>query len=124
MSSITENPAPSAEPTDQPAGAAHAPVITPGQAIDKCQTAYQRAYSAAAAKGEHISTCRRDASHAFALAMPSTGSLAEVQALIACVIRGMLLDVWICHQAKGLLSAARIAVSALKSDSAKKKIVG
>lgn len=121
MSSIIEEHAPSAEPANQtqPASA-----ITPDQAIHKCITAYQRAYSAAAAKGEHISQCRLDGGHAFALAMPSTGSLAEVQALIACVIRGMLLEVWICHQAKDILSAARIAVSALKSDSAKKKIVG
>ncbi len=121
MSSIVEEHVPAAELANQTQTAS---AITPDQAIDKCITAYQRAYSAAAAKGEHISRCRVAGDHAFALAMPSTGSLAEVQALIACVIRGMLLEVWICRQAKDILSAARIALAALKSDSAKKKIVG
>lgn len=129
MSLIAENPAPAAEPADQPATTAcatPAPVpagITPEQAIDKCLTAYQRAYTAAAAKGEHISRCDQAGGHAFRLAMPSAGSLAEIQAFIACIIRGMHQEIWICNQARDLLCAARIAISAYKCESAKKKNV-
>jgi hypothetical protein len=127
MSDIPEIPANPAiaavEPTAPAIAAApEAPVITPDEAVERCMTAYYRAYNASAAKKNHISQCEVDGHHAYCLAMPSTGTLAGVQAFIACVVRGIHMQIWIRHQARDLFCAARIAISAHRQDSVMKKI--
>jgi len=113
MSELVENPAASAIPASQETPApSDCPAITPDEAVQRCMIAYQRAYNAAAAKGKHVSECREAGGEAFRLAMPSTGTLSEVLAFIACIIRGIHLRIWICREERNFFYAAQIAISA------------
>ncbi len=69
------------------------PVSTAAAALQRCLNAYRREYKAIEAKGKSDYFCRQ-AGSAYRLAMPSTETLADIQALIARVAQGINFQVY------------------------------
>jgi hypothetical protein len=109
-----ENPAVPSSPASSATSAR-----TPDEVVERCMTAYKRAYNACEAKGEPEFRCKEAGEFAFRVNMPSTGSLAEVQAFIACVTRGIHLDIWRPREPMQFFYAAQIAISAHRRESKK-----
>jgi hypothetical protein len=89
-------------------------------ALERCLQAYQRKYRAAAGNGPGDIFTHRAASEAYRLAMPSTETLADIQALIACVTQGINLQVYEGRESTQLLYAAQVALAAQKPPKAEK----
>ena len=111
----TTPPSPAGESTPSapvtPPNPAPPLVLTADTAVERCMNAYTRAFQAHAARGEGQSDCKEAGEFAFRVAMPSTRSLPEVNAFLACVIRGMHLRLWMPREMTQFFCAARIAIS-------------
>ena len=90
------------------------PLSIPAAALQRCLEAFRRAYKAAAAKGDSDYFSHKAGAIAYRLAMPSTETLADIQALIACVTQGINYQVYDGRESTQLLYAAQVALAAQK----------
>jgi hypothetical protein len=97
-----------------------APLSITAAALQRCLQAYRRGYQAAKAKDDGDISSRRAGSTAYRLAMPSTETLGDIQALIACVTQGINLQVYEGRESTQLLYAAQVALAAQKPPKAEK----
>ena len=91
-----------------------APLSITAAALQRCLESYRRGYKAAAAKGDSDRFSHKAGAVAYRLAMPSTETLADIQALIACVTQGINFQVYEGHESTQLLYAAQVALAAQK----------
>jgi len=89
-------------------------------ALECCLNAYRREYKATEATGKSDYFCRQAGSTAYRLAVPSTETLADIQALIACVAQGINFQVYEGRESTQLLYAAQVALFANRPKPEKK----
>ena len=87
-------------------------VSTTAASLKSCLDAYHHDYQADAKSGQSDFFCRRAGALAYRLAMPSTETLADIRALIACVAQGINLQVFEGRESTQLLYAAQVALAA------------
>lgn len=92
-----------------------APLSITAAALERCMNAYRQGYAGAQAQGKSNFTSHDLAAAAYRRAMPSTETVASIQALIACVAQGINLQIYEGRESTQLLYAAQVALAAHKS---------
>jgi hypothetical protein len=111
---VTESTPVSAEPATAPASAP-APPSTTAIAIARCLEAYRCGYNSAAAKGQSHYFANQAGALAYRHVVPSTETFDDIQALIACVAKGVNLHIYEGRESTQLLYAAQVALASRKS---------
>jgi hypothetical protein len=95
MSDTLEAPAVTAS-TETVAAAANAaaPLSVTAAALARCVDAYKTEYAAQLAKGKYDGECVRYAKIDYRRALPSPETLADIQAFIACVAKGISYEIY------------------------------
>lgn len=88
---------------------------TAATALERCWNVYQKEYSAAEAEGKGSIGCRMAAAAAYRRVLPPADSIGNIQALIACIIQGINLEVYLRRESTQLLYAAHVAITAHRS---------
>lgn len=102
----TENsaPAPSAE-------------VTPEAAIRRCCAAYNRQLDLACEQKQDDYETLRKAKEAYRRALPHLTSRTNIQAFLACLAHGLVLEVLYAHDAKQLAILARSTLATMPGES-------
>jgi hypothetical protein len=86
------------------------------KAIKRCCTAWQRAYNAAANKGQDGYDAKEAASNAYRNAMPVLAGYDGIRDFIACAAHGILVDAIPEEKSGQLFYAAQVAISSLSRE--------
>ncbi len=87
---------------------------TTAVALENCVKAYCDAHAVTGANGKSEYECVRVAGIAYRKALPTTSTLADIQAFIACVAQGINYRVYEGQESSQLLYAAQVALTAHK----------
>ncbi len=90
-------------------------------AIEACVKAYRAEYAVHQAKGKCDWECVKAGGIAYRRALPTTETLADIQAFIACVAQGINYQVYEGRESTQLLYAAQVALAAHKPAKSEKK---
>lgn len=91
------------------------PLSATAIALEHCVNVYRQVYSAAQADGKGGIGCSMAAAAAYRRVLPPADSIGNIQALIACIIQGINMEVYHRRESTQLLYAAQVAITAHRS---------
>ncbi len=95
------------------------------EAVDRCNRAWQRAYNKEVAdidEDDDTYPAKKAGNAAYRRAMPPLSGYQNICDFIACVANALVIDAIAACDAKRLLAAAKIAITAIRSEPAPPKI--